>query len=100
MLRFGRIHLFAHSFVGGFYHAQYTSGYSVSQYSSGFWRARIPAMTGTNWVAVGGIEVVAIVTFIVAAQNRKQMRHLEIFCLDPSIGTIPPPHPTSLFRRT
>jgi hypothetical protein len=56
-------------------------------------------MSATNWITVGGIVMAAIITLIVADQNRKQMRQLEAHRLDPSIGLIPPPHPVFLFLR-
>lgn len=54
-------------------------------------------MTVTNWITVAGIVVTAIIALTIAAQNRKQQRHLEAYRQDPSIGLKPPPHLITVF---
>lgn len=43
-----------------------------------------------NWITVAAIVVGAIVSLIVAYLHRKQMRQVEAFRRDPSVGLVPP----------
>lgn len=56
-------------------------------------------MTLGYWLTIIGIVVTASVSFLVADLHRRQMRQIEAFRLDPSVGLIPPPHPVLYFFR-
>jgi len=56
-------------------------------------------MTSHEWKQVFGIFVAAAITLIVAYSHRKQMRQIEAFRRDPSVGLLPPPLPFVLFLK-
>lgn len=56
-------------------------------------------MTLSIMISVVGIVVAAIITLVVAYLHRKQLRQIEAFRQDPSVGLVPPPHPVRLFFR-
>jgi ABC-type arginine/histidine transport system permease subunit len=54
-------------------------------------------MSITLVISVLGIVVAAFIALSVAYMQRKQMRQIEAFRLDPKVGLIPPPHPIGKF---
>ena len=48
------------------------------------------AMTTTHIIMLVGIAVSAVVALIVASQQRRQMRQIELYKQDPSVGLVPP----------
>lgn len=54
-------------------------------------------MTTGNWISLLAITVAAIVAFAVGSLQRKQMRQIELYKKDPSVGLIPPPSALSRF---
>jgi len=50
-------------------------------------------MTFREWIQVCGVVLAAAVALIVAYLHRRQMRQIEAFRQDPSVGLVPPPHP-------
>jgi hypothetical protein len=57
-------------------------------------------MAGTNWIALVGIAVAAIVALCIAFMQRKQMRQIELHRADPTITLHPPLHPITHFLKT
>lgn len=55
------------------------------------------SMTTTNWIAVSGIVVAALVALYSGYAQRRQMRQIEANRLDPSVGLKPPTHPLVVF---
>ena len=53
----------------------------------------------TMLITVLGTTVAAAVALIIAYMQRKQMRQIEAFRQNPSVGLVPPPHPIVLFYR-
>src|SRR5665213_1200882 len=51
----------------------------------------------TLGVTVFGVLVAAMIALIVAYMQRKQMRQIEAYRLDPKVGLIPPQHPFTKF---
>jgi hypothetical protein len=43
-------------------------------------------MTAGNWVAIAALFVTVVVTLLVSYQQRKQMRQIEAFRVDPAVG--------------
>ena len=56
-------------------------------------------MTFHDWIQVFGIALAGAITLIVAYSHRKQLRQIEAFRHDPSVGLVPPPHPFLLFLK-
>ena len=56
-------------------------------------------MTSGNYLALCGILVSAAVALLVSHLHRKQMRQVELFKIDPSVGLIPPPSSFTVFLR-
>jgi hypothetical protein len=58
-------------------------------------------MSTAVWITIGvsvaSLIVGTIVTLIVAALHRKQMRQIALHRADPSVPLVPPPHPITRF---
>jgi heme exporter protein D len=50
-------------------------------------------MTIGNWVTVVVALAGVVTTLVVAYLQRRQMRQIEAYRQDPSVGLVPPPHP-------
>ncbi len=57
-------------------------------------------MTTTNWIAVLAVVVGAVVALSVGYLQRKQMRQIELYRQDPSVGLTPPPSIATRFIRS
>ena len=56
-------------------------------------------MTAGNWVAIAALFVTVVFTLLVSYQQRKQMRQIEAFRVDPAVGLKPPLHPFVRFSK-
>jgi hypothetical protein len=56
-------------------------------------------MTFREWVQISGFILTAVVALVVAHLHRKQMRQIEAFRHDPSVGLVPPPHPVLVYLK-
>jgi hypothetical protein len=54
-------------------------------------------MTLNQLITIAGLVVSCITALIVAYSHRKQLRQIELFRLDPSVGLLPPPSPPVAF---
>lgn len=54
-------------------------------------------MTGNQVVAIAAIVVPAATAFLIGYWHRKQIRQIEAFRQNPSVGLIPPPSPVYAF---
>ena len=62
-----------------------------------------PAPTGGGVslvISVFGILIAGAVAFIVAYLQRKQMRQIEAYRQNPTVGLVPPPHSVTAFVRS
>ena len=50
-----------------------------------------------NWIAVAAVIATVLSSIGIAYAHRKQMRQIEAFRQDTSVGLIPPPHPSLSF---
>lgn len=57
-------------------------------------------MTTTQFLMLLGIAVSASIALIVASQQRKQMRQIELYKSDPTVGLVPPPSAFSRFIKS
>lgn len=57
-------------------------------------------MTMTHWLMLIALLVSATVAIAVAYQQRKQMRQIELYKTDPSVGLIPPPSAITRFIKS
>jgi len=57
-------------------------------------------MTVTHIIAILSIGISAIVAFIIAHLQRKQMRQIELYKRDPSVGLVPPENALTRFVKS
>lgn len=60
----------------------------------------VSPMTPTHWIVLAALVVSGAIALVVAYQQRKQMRQIELYKLDPSVGLLPPPSALSRFVKS